>query len=90
MKAAPTAIQFYPNGWKGYAHSSGGTVPASGALLTVQASAQLGEIDLTALISGISCAIRFGAADARIIAAELLAAAAAIDGTCSEREVCRG
>lgn len=73
------SIQFQPNGWKGYAHSSAGTVPASGALLTVQASAQLGEIDLTALVSGISCAIRFSVADARIIAAELQAAAEAIE-----------
>lgn len=73
------AIQFQPNGWKGFVHSSAGTVPASGALLTVQASAQLGEIDFTALVSGISCAIRFGAADARVVAAELQAAAAAIE-----------
>jgi hypothetical protein len=73
------SIQFQPNGWKGFAHSSAGTVPASGALLTVQASAQLGEVDLTALVSGISCAIRFSVTDARIIATELQAAAAAID-----------
>lgn len=73
------AIQFRPNGWKGFTHSSDGTVPASGALLTIQASAKLGEVDMTALISGISCALRFSAADARAIAAELVAAATAID-----------
>ncbi len=72
-------ITFQPTGWKGYVHSSDGTVPASGALLTVQASARLGEIDLTALISGISCAIRFSAADARSIAAELVNAADAVE-----------
>lgn len=72
-------IQFRPNGWKGYAHSSDGTVPASGALLTIQASAKLDEVDMTALISGVSCAIRFSAADARAIAAELVVAATAID-----------
>lgn len=72
-------IQFQPTGWKGFAHSSNGTLPTSGALLTVQASAKLGEIDLTALLSGISCAVRFSSADARAIAAELLTAAAAID-----------
>lgn len=73
------AIQFQPTGWKGYAHSSNGVLPTSGALLTIQASANLGEIDLTALISGLSCSVRFSTADARAIAAELVAASAAIE-----------
>ncbi|KQP43516.1 hypothetical protein [Pseudorhodoferax sp. Leaf274] len=79
MSTADNAIQFRPTGWQGYVHSSDGTLPASGCLLAIHASARLGEIDMTALISGISCAIRLSAADARAVAAELLAAAAAVE-----------
>lgn len=79
MKTAPQGIRFAPSGRKGYVHSSDGTSPASGCMLAIYASARLGEIDLTALLGGISCAMRFSAADARAVAAELLAAAAAVD-----------
>lgn len=72
-------IEFSPTGWKGYVHSSDGTLPASGVLVSIQASGRLGEIDLSALIGGMGCSMRFSPADARAVAAELLAAAGAVD-----------
>lgn len=72
-------IVFRPTGWKGYTHSVDGRLSASGVLLTIHAAARVDEIDLTALISGMSCSMRFSAADARAVAAELLTAAAAVN-----------
>lgn len=72
-------LTFRPTGWKGYVHSSDGNVPASDCMLSIHASGRLDEIDLTALLSGLSCAIRFSGADARAIAAELIAAADALE-----------
>lgn len=71
-------IQFRPTGWKGYSHSSGGTLSA-GAMVTVHAAERVDQIDLSCLFGGHLCGLRFTAADARAVAAELLAAAAAID-----------
>lgn len=73
------AIAFTPNHWQGRAHASAGTVPASGCLLSIYASARLDEIDVSLLRDGIHCGFRVSAADARALAAELLTAAAAVD-----------
>ncbi|MGC3986257.1 MAG: hypothetical protein QM777_16940 [Pseudorhodoferax sp.] len=72
-------IVFRQNSWKGEVHSVDGTLPASGALMTIQACPRLGEIDLMVLLSGISCSIRLSPADARAVASELRVAASAVD-----------
>ena len=74
------AIVFRPTGWKGYVYSTDGTVPASGCMVSIHASGRLGEIDMSTLIKGFGCSVRFSPADARSVAAELLSAADAIEG----------
>jgi hypothetical protein len=72
------AIQFRPTGRKGYSHSVEGTLSA-GAMVTIHASERIDQIDLTCLFGGHCSAMRFCAADARAVAAELIAAAAAVE-----------
>lgn len=90
MRGAPRgpALTFRPTGWDGYRHYTQGTVPASGRLLTVQAANRMDEIDLSITTTGANCGFRDSAADARALAAELIAAASTIDGT--RLEVCHG
>ncbi len=72
-------ITFRPTGWTGYVHSSDGTVPASGTLLSIHAAGRVDEVDLSCIFGGHSCGMRFSTADARAVAAELIAAADAVE-----------
>lgn len=74
------ALTFRTTGYAGYRHSAQGTVPASGCMLSVHAALRLDEIDVTVLREGVHCGFRVSAADARALAAELLVAAAAMEG----------
>lgn len=72
-------IQFRPTGWQGYAHSSQATIVRNGTALTVTGSLKLDEVELSAYLDGNGCSIRVDTAMARSVAAELLAAADAVD-----------
>lgn len=70
---------FLPMERLGFLFATAATQSGSGAVLAVQAPGRLNEIDLSCICAGHSCSMRLSASEARAVAAELIAAAAALE-----------
>ncbi|MEJ2802011.1 hypothetical protein WAE61_09035 [Comamonadaceae bacterium PP-2] len=72
-------IQFVEEKASPYARRYQGTLPRTGIVLSVTASGRVDCIDLQAWIRGLNAGFEMTAADARALAAELIASADACD-----------